>query len=127
MRTTSSVAAPSIGLPWKRIEPLVCSMREIARNAEAHQRVMRKHQSANDAVRTFSIADARTHKLATAEWAKVVELGKPSGLLCGEAAATALLASRAGRAAAWLPIVLLTMHWSWGIGFLTSRRKPPRV
>ena len=30
-----------------------------ARNADAHKRVMRKHQAANDAVRTLGIADAR--------------------------------------------------------------------
>ncbi|GAA4118958.1 vitamin B12-dependent ribonucleotide reductase [Nocardioides fonticola] len=50
-----------------------------ARNAEAHQRVMRKHQAANDAVRPLSISDAQVHKLATAEWAQVVELGKTNG------------------------------------------------
>ncbi|MBM7516313.1 vitamin B12-dependent ribonucleotide reductase [Nocardioides nitrophenolicus] len=50
-----------------------------ARNAEAHQRVMRKHQAANDDVRTLHIADAEVHKLATEEWAKVVELGKTNG------------------------------------------------
>ncbi|WP_370290617.1 vitamin B12-dependent ribonucleotide reductase [Nocardioides sp.] len=50
-----------------------------ARNAEAHQRVMRKHQAANDDVRPLHIADAETLKLATAEWAKVIELGKKFG------------------------------------------------
>src|SRR4051812_33351267 len=45
-----------------------------ARNAEAHQRVMRKHQAANDTVRTLAIEDDLVHKLATKEWAKVVEL-----------------------------------------------------
>jgi ribonucleoside-diphosphate reductase alpha chain len=50
-----------------------------ARNAEAHQRVMRKHQAANDAVRTLHIEDARVHKLATQAWAEVVELGKTNG------------------------------------------------
>jgi hypothetical protein len=27
-----------------------------------------------------------------------------------------------GRARAWLPLVLATMHVSWGVGFLTSAR-----
>ena len=36
-----------------------------ARNADAHKRVMRKHQAANDAVRTLGIADDQVHKLAT--------------------------------------------------------------
>ena len=43
-----------------------------ARNAEAHKRVMRKHQAANDTVRTLGIADDQVHKLATEAWADVV-------------------------------------------------------
>lgn len=60
-----------------------------ARNAEAHQRVMRKHQAANDLVRTLHIADAQTHKLATEEWAKVVELGKTNGFRNAQASVLA--------------------------------------
>jgi glycosyltransferase involved in cell wall biosynthesis len=37
--------------------------------------------------------------------------------------ATAALAPQSGRAAVWLPAVLATMHWSWGLGFLSSRPK----
>jgi hypothetical protein len=33
------------------------------------------------------------------------------------------LAKRARSGALWLPIVLVTMQFSWGIGFLTSRAK----
>src|SRR5690348_2783227 len=50
-----------------------------ARNADAHKRVMRKHQAANDAVRTLAIADAQVHKLATAAWADVQRLGEANG------------------------------------------------
>src|SRR5690349_21927330 len=50
-----------------------------ARNADAHKRVMRKHQAANDAVRTLAIADAQVHKLATAAWAEVQKLGEANG------------------------------------------------
>ena len=32
---------------------------------------MRKHQAANDAVRTLHVADAQVHKLATKAWADV--------------------------------------------------------
>ncbi|TQK69665.1 MULTISPECIES: vitamin B12-dependent ribonucleotide reductase [unclassified Nocardioides] len=60
-----------------------------ARNAEAHQRVMRKHQAANDDVRTLHIADAEVHKLATEEWAKVVELGKSNGFRNAQASVLA--------------------------------------
>jgi ribonucleoside-diphosphate reductase alpha chain len=60
-----------------------------ARNAEAHQRVMRKHQAANDAVRTLSIEDARVHKLATQAWAEVIELGKTNGFRNAQASVLA--------------------------------------
>ncbi|MDO9457258.1 vitamin B12-dependent ribonucleotide reductase [Nocardioides sp.] len=50
-----------------------------ARNAEAHQRVMRKHQAANDTIRTLAISDSAVHKVATQAWADVVELGKTHG------------------------------------------------
>ncbi len=60
-----------------------------ARNAEAHNRVMRKHRSANDEVRTLHIADAQVHKLATEEWAKVVELGETNGFRNAQASVLA--------------------------------------
>ncbi|OYO22033.1 ribonucleoside-diphosphate reductase, adenosylcobalamin-dependent [Enemella dayhoffiae] len=50
-----------------------------ARNADAHQRVMRKHQAANDSLRTLSATDQAVHKLATREWDKVVKLGNENG------------------------------------------------
>ena len=60
-----------------------------ARNAEAHQRVMRKHQAANDTVRTLAIEDDLVHKLATKEWAQVVELGKTNGFRNAQASVLA--------------------------------------
>ena len=57
--------------------------------------------------------------LLGATWAAIA----PLGYLAIEGIASAALARRAGRGAALVPIVLLTMHWSWGLGFLTSRRK----
>ncbi|MGH3467033.1 MAG: vitamin B12-dependent ribonucleotide reductase [Thermocrispum sp.] len=50
-----------------------------ARNAEAHQRVMRKHAAANDAVRTLHADDAAIRKLATAEWQRGITVGTKSG------------------------------------------------
>ncbi len=50
-----------------------------ARNADAHKRVMRKHQAANDTVRTLHIADEQVHKLATKAWDQVVKLGEKNG------------------------------------------------
>ena len=60
-----------------------------ARNAEAHNRVMRKHQAANDDVRPLHVADAATLKVATEEWAKVVELGKTNGFRNAQASVLA--------------------------------------
>ena len=60
-----------------------------ARNAEAHQRVMRKHQAANDTVRPLAIEDDLVHKLATQEWAQVVELGKTNGFRNAQASVLA--------------------------------------
>ena len=50
-----------------------------ARNADAHKRVMRKHQAANDAVRVLHTEDSAVHKLATREWDAVVKLGEKNG------------------------------------------------
>ncbi|MGK2876704.1 MAG: vitamin B12-dependent ribonucleotide reductase, partial [Nocardioides sp.] len=50
-----------------------------ARNSEAHQRVMRKHQAANDQVRSVTSVDYDVLAAATREWAQVVELGKVNG------------------------------------------------
>ncbi|SFQ33360.1 ribonucleoside-diphosphate reductase alpha chain [Amycolatopsis arida] len=50
-----------------------------ARNAEAHQRVMRKHAAANDEIRTLHTDDARTRTLATREWQRGIEFGTAHG------------------------------------------------
>ena len=50
-----------------------------ARNADAHKRVMRKHQAANDSLRVFGSLDADVHKRATAAWDGVVKLGDSNG------------------------------------------------
>jgi ribonucleoside-diphosphate reductase alpha chain len=50
-----------------------------ARNADAHQRVMRKHQAANDDLKTLDAMDLSIHKLATKAWDDVVKLGEKHG------------------------------------------------
>ena len=50
-----------------------------ARNADAHKRVMRKHQAANDALRTVGSLDANIRKRATAAWDGVIKIGEASG------------------------------------------------
>ncbi len=60
-----------------------------ARNADAHKRVMRKHQAANDAVRTIHSNDRDVHKLATVEWDKVIKLGERHGFRNAQASVLA--------------------------------------
>jgi ribonucleoside-diphosphate reductase alpha chain len=50
-----------------------------ARNADAHKRVMRKHQAANDALRTLDAMDGDIHALATKAWDGVIKLGERNG------------------------------------------------
>ena len=49
-----------------------------ARNAESHQRVMRKHAAANDDVRTFP-ASSQIQKLATIAWKDCLAIGERNG------------------------------------------------
>ncbi|WP_019853514.1 vitamin B12-dependent ribonucleotide reductase [Actinopolyspora mortivallis] len=50
-----------------------------ARNAESHQRVMRKHAAANDLVRTYHRNDTDIHDLATQVWQEGLEIGARHG------------------------------------------------
>ena len=60
-----------------------------ARNAQAHKRVMRKHQAANDTVRTLGTMDASVHQLATKAWADVIALGETNGFRNAQASVLA--------------------------------------
>jgi ribonucleoside-diphosphate reductase alpha chain len=50
-----------------------------ARNAQGHTRVMRKHQAANDAVRTVHPMDISVQRLATQMWDEGLKLGAKNG------------------------------------------------
>ncbi|GAA0722471.1 vitamin B12-dependent ribonucleotide reductase [Dactylosporangium roseum] len=50
-----------------------------ARNAEPHQRVMRKHADANDAIQTVGTVDTAIKAAATAEWRRGNEIGAKNG------------------------------------------------
>ncbi|HEY6744127.1 MAG TPA: vitamin B12-dependent ribonucleotide reductase, partial [Mycobacteriales bacterium] len=50
-----------------------------ARNASAHQRVMRKHAAASDTVRPVGADDAAVLRLAAAEWQRGLEIGGTNG------------------------------------------------
>ncbi len=57
-------------------------------NAEAHQRVMRKHQAANDDLRVLP-DDRPLHSVATREWDRVVTLGAKNGFRNAQASVLA--------------------------------------
>jgi ribonucleoside-diphosphate reductase alpha chain len=50
-----------------------------ARNAEPHQRVMRKHAGANDLIRTYDHNDRAVQKAATKAWQDGIRIGENNG------------------------------------------------
>ncbi len=60
-----------------------------ARNADAHKRVMRKHQAANDAIRSLHPEDRSVHEVATKAWDAVVKLGEKNGFRNAQASVLA--------------------------------------
>ncbi|MGZ8722380.1 MAG: LAGLIDADG family homing endonuclease, partial [Aeromicrobium sp.] len=60
-----------------------------ARNADAHKRVMRKHQAANDAIRPLDSMDRDIHRAATSAWDDVVKLGERHGFRNAQASVLA--------------------------------------
>ncbi len=60
-----------------------------ARNADAHQRVMRKHQAANDAVRSVNPVDRDVHARAVKAWDAVVKTGEKHGFRNAQASVLA--------------------------------------
>ena len=64
----AAITSLMTGTSYKRTAELAAIVGPYAgyqRNAEAHKRVMRKHQAANDVVRVLHTEDGRVHKLAT--------------------------------------------------------------
>ncbi len=60
-----------------------------ARNADAHKRVMRKHQAANDSLRPVHVHDGQVQKFATQAWADVIALGETNGFRNAQASVLA--------------------------------------
>jgi ribonucleoside-diphosphate reductase alpha chain len=60
-----------------------------ARNASAHLKVMRKHQVADDEMRSVSELDRHVHERSATEWAQVVALGQKSGFRNAQASVLA--------------------------------------
>jgi ribonucleoside-diphosphate reductase alpha chain len=88
----ASITSLMTGMSYKRsaeLASVVGPYAGYARNAAAHKRVMRKHQAANDTVRTLGVSDAATLKLATAAWAQVQTLGEEHGFRNAQASVLA--------------------------------------
>ena len=88
----ASITSLMTGQSYKRsaeLAAVVGPYNGYARNAEAHKRVMRKHQAANDTVRALGIADSQVLKLATQAWADVQEVGAANGFRNAQASVLA--------------------------------------
>ncbi|HRW17945.1 MAG TPA: vitamin B12-dependent ribonucleotide reductase [Dermatophilaceae bacterium] len=88
----ASITSLLTGAAYKRsaeLAAVVGPYAGFARNADAHRRVMRKHQAANDQVRTFDAMDGELHRAATQAWADVVALGDKHGFRNAQASVLA--------------------------------------
>ncbi|MEY2634422.1 MAG: hypothetical protein RIS75_362 [Actinomycetota bacterium] len=77
-----SITSLMTGTAYKRSAELagvVGAYEGYARNASAHQRVMRKHAAANDAARSASTLDADVSRLAGKMWADGIKIGEKNG------------------------------------------------
>ncbi|WP_427385173.1 vitamin B12-dependent ribonucleotide reductase [Janibacter sp. G56] len=78
----ASITSLLTGASYKRsaeLAAVVGPYNGYARNADAHKRVMRKHQAANDNIKTLDAMDSDVHTLATKAWDAVVKLGEKNG------------------------------------------------
>jgi ribonucleoside-diphosphate reductase alpha chain len=78
----AAITSVMTGVSYRRsaeLAGIVGAYEGYARNADAHKRVMRKHQAANDALRTVDSMDADIRKRATAAWADVIKIGEAHG------------------------------------------------
>jgi len=78
----AAITSLMTGTAYKRsaqVAGVVGAYEGYARNAEAHQKVMRKHAAATDMVRTVSSLDSDVLKLAAKAWAEGNELGAKNG------------------------------------------------
>jgi ribonucleoside-diphosphate reductase alpha chain len=78
----AAITSVMTGVSYRRsaeLAGIVGAYEGYARNADAHKRVMRKHQAANDALCTVDAMDADIRKRATAAWADVIKIGEANG------------------------------------------------
>jgi ribonucleoside-diphosphate reductase alpha chain len=78
----AAITSLMTGTAYKRsaeLAGIVGAYAGYARNAEAHQRVMRKHASANEALVPLGSMDSEIHAAATVTWQESVALGEANG------------------------------------------------
>ena len=78
----AAITSLMTGISYRRsaeLAGIVGAYEGYARNADAHKRVMRKHQAANDALRTIDAMDTGIRTRATAAWADVIKIGEANG------------------------------------------------
>jgi ribonucleoside-diphosphate reductase alpha chain len=78
----ASITSLMTGTAYRRsaeLAGIVGAYEGYARNAPAHQRVMRKHAAANDTVRSADTMSAAVLRLATEEWARCLAVGEEHG------------------------------------------------
>ncbi|MHA7860746.1 vitamin B12-dependent ribonucleotide reductase [Tessaracoccus sp. Y36] len=89
--TAAAITSVMTGASYRRsaeLAAIVGPYNGYAVNAEAHQRVMRKHQAANDDLRVLA-DDRQLHAVATREWDHVVSLGAKNGFRNAQASVLA--------------------------------------
>ncbi|MCG6566261.1 vitamin B12-dependent ribonucleotide reductase [Tessaracoccus sp. ZS01] len=89
--TAAAITSVMTGTSYRRsaeLAAIVGPYNGYAVNAEAHQRVMRKHQAANDDLRVLA-DDRQLHAVATREWDHVVSLGAKNGFRNAQASVLA--------------------------------------
>ncbi len=78
----ASITSLMTGVSYRRSAELagvVGPYQGYARNAEPHQRVMRKHAAASDAVRPYGVNDAALLREASKQWQAGIKLGEKQG------------------------------------------------
>ena len=89
--TAAAITSIMTGTSYRRsaeLAAVVGPYNGYADNAEAHQRVMRKHQAANDDLGVLA-DDRDLHTVATREWDRVVALGAQNGFRNAQASVLA--------------------------------------
>ncbi|WP_168581723.1 vitamin B12-dependent ribonucleotide reductase [Gephyromycinifex aptenodytis] len=88
----ASITSLLTGAAYKRsaeLAAIVGPYEGYARNTEAHLRVMRKHQAANDEVRPLDDMGGSIHRAAVKAWDEVVTLGAKNGFRNAQASVLA--------------------------------------